>query len=343
MNYFNKIEEDLNLIIFLAKKKYKEEIISIFLEGSYGRKEGAFFYKDNRYYPINDYDIMIITKNGWDNVMYLEFKALLEQMKVPRLDISILAIDKFTKKNHSLARYDLIMNSEIIYGDNNILELLEKFDQNKIPFREKEQLFFSRLISFLLFKYKKTKDKHYNLQQLSKSVISAYESNLLQSNIYSSSYVLNKNKFENLDYITKSDKELLRFSYKIKLEPSLINFEEIDEDVFFEKSCIFVREQFFKLLKGKNVLLKNISIYNIYFWLRPKRIVQILLSLVGNKKYFKDLIIISVQLKLFLNDFSLDNKELRKIKKKLEATTKQKLDNADELIEYVIKTRMGWE
>jgi|SaaInlStandDraft_1057018.scaffolds.fasta_scaffold00979_7 hypothetical protein len=342
MNYFNRIEEDLNLVIALASEKYKQEIQSIFLEGSYGRGEGAFLLKDKIYYPINDYDILIVTKKSWDNQMYLDFKKLVKKMKVPRLDISILAFDKLKKKKYTLARYDLIMNSKIIYGDKNFLDVVVKFDQSKIPFREKEQLFFSRLIGLLLFKYNRSLDKHYNLQQLSKSVVSAYESNLLQNNIYSSSYKSNRDNIDNINFISIGDKDLLKQAYCIKLEPSLIDFEKINEDIFFDKSSIFVREQFYKLLKEHNRIFESVFWYNLYFWIRPRRIIQILISFITDKKYIKDLMLISVQLKIFLNQFELEEKEFRSVKKGLEIITRQKFENMEELIKYVIKTRMGW-
>ena len=343
MSYYKKIEKDLNLIISLAKMKYEKEIISIFLEGSYGRSEGAFFFKKNVYYPINDYDIVIVIYGERKNEMYLDFKILVEKMLVPRLDVSILNIKKFKKKNHSLARYDLLMNSKIIYGDHKILDILSKFNQNKIPFREKEQLFFSRIISFLLFKYNKNKDKYYNLQQLSKAVISAYESILLQNNRYNSSYNKNRDKLESIDYLNSNEKVLLKLSYKIKLNPSSVDLDIINENDFFKTSYSFVKSHFFKLLKRQSIFLKNSSVYNLYFWLRPKRIIQILLSLVGDKKYFRDLILIKVQLDLFLNDFPIEGKELMNIKKTIEVVSGQKFENTDEVIAYIIKTRMEWE
>lgn len=341
MTYYNRIETDLNLIISLAESNYKNEIISIYLQGSYGRKEGAFIKKNEIYYPVNDYDILIIVKNDFSQEMYNQFKLLVKDMLVDRLDVSIINISSFRKVKHTLSRYDLLMNSHLVYGDNNVLKSVNKFSQKKLPFREKEQLFFSRFISFFLFKYKKQNNKHYNIQQLSKSVISAYEALLIQNNNYSSSYVINRSIIGSQNNLSRKDKDLLEFLYEVKLNPSSINFDLINEEDVFDKSYSFVKSRFLMLIKNHNSFFNNYKLYIIYFWIRPRRVFQVFISILGNKLYFKDLLLIYAQLSIFINDFEV--KKMNHLKKIIEIMFKQKFMNNDELVVFIINKRMGWE
>ena len=341
MNYYKKIENDLMLISSLAGNKYKNDIISIYLEGSYGRGEGAFLKKNDFYYPINDYDILIITKTNNNQTIQSDFKSLVTKMLISRLDVTVINIKSFLKQKFTLIRYDLLNNSFLVYGDSNTLKLVDNFNQNKIPFREKEQLFFSRFISFLLFKFQKNRDVFFNIQQLSKSVVSSYEALLLQMHIYTSSYKENRKTLKNLKCFSSDEKKIINFFYEVKLNPTTVDFSIINEEELFYKSYCFVKSCFFRLISNHNPLFKYKTIYMFYFWIRPRRFIQILFSLFGNKSFLKELLLIFIQIRLFLYNFNLNRLEITQ--RIFEILFKKKFQNKNEFIDFVIKKRMGWE
>jgi len=342
MNYYDPIRADLELINALSEKKYRDEVISIILEGSYGRKEGAFTLINNILYPINDYDITIVTQGGWNINMYNDYKKLVTKMKIPRIDINIISKDRLNSKRKTLLRYDRINNSQILFGNKNILNNTYKFEQKKIPFREKEQLFYTRFIGLLLYKYNNNNNKLFNLQQLSKSVISGFEANLLMLNKYQSSYVKNRDQAKISKQYSIQEKNLIDWAYKIKLNPNKVIFDNFDEADIFNRTIEFTEKEFLKLRKSHCFLLQNNQIYLIYFWVRPKRIAQIFISILKDKIFLKDLMITYLQLLLIMNRFLIPKQKVKRIIKLCSFIFNKEYKNISEVIEFVIKTRMGW-
>ena len=164
---------------------------------------------------------------------------------------------------------------------------------------------------------------------------------MIQNNDYSSSYKSNRDKIVKQKKNLLKDRDLLEFLYEVKLDPSSIDFELVNENEIFNKSSNFVKSSFYSLIRNKSILFKYYNLYLIYFWLRPKRLIQIIISLIGNKNYYKDLLLIYTQLKLFINGF--DTKNICILKKNIEFTFQKKFKNNNDLILFIINKRMGWE
>jgi len=341
-NIDQKVEYDLLYIKQEILKIYGEEnIFAILLCGGFGRGEGSIIKSNDKYKPFNDYDLFLITKRriSADSLKKLGEK-LAKKINIRFVDLGAIKKSRLKKMPHTIFTYDLKHSSQVIFGDNNILEKIPYFSNEEIKREEGKKILFNRLICFLelthnSFINKKNipiEERDKMILQISKSIIAAAVAFLVLEKKYKSSY---QKQLRNFLYYCPSSKwkDLVSLAYKLKL--GTICPREVDcwqywfaaRNFYLEIMKIFLNEYYNSVfLEWKNFLefYENISLKDsIIFQL--KKIIKFLIwkePLILNTTKLKTLTEITVfltilslqkELNLDMNYFKLAKKYFQKV------------------------------
>jgi len=236
----DRLNFDFNTIIRIILKKLGGNLISIIVYGSHGRDEGAFIISKNKVYAYNDYDILLIVSNKiHSSELSLIEKMLKQLLKVQWVDISQMTVKSMSKLNPTMYNYDLKYGSRVIYGLDNVLDLIPKFKNTDITLLDAEILYFTRMWTFLgsimgpirseligeksrLFRY-----------QMAKAVFAIVDANLIINKSYTSSYKERVSILRNLQGIPPELSQLATWALNEKLRPKdIVMSEDEVEDMY---------------------------------------------------------------------------------------------------------------
>jgi hypothetical protein len=239
------VKHDIEIFIGIVLKEL-QNVSAIVLEGSYGRQEGAYLEKMGVLDLVNDLDFLLITTSHIEEKKLRIIKTkFLSMSTIKRVDIAQELSSSLHKLKPTLLNYDRKFGSTIVYGNKKSLDHIPNWTSIRIPIREAEQLLMTRLIGFiLLYKHvfsdrQVTHDGDFQLkQQLSKSVIAAYDAFLITEGLYCSSYRNRACMIENQNIFNESEKALIADSFAFKLAP-------VNGEVFISKEYYFRVKDFF--------------------------------------------------------------------------------------------------
>ncbi len=256
-----KISNQLSTIVN-AILEYKDEfgVISIILTGGFGREEGSVIIKDEKVMPLNDYDIMLVSKKYPH--LFNKAKISLLSMHISKditdkigitTDILPIFYDKLKKLPNSIFNYETKYGSKILWGKNVINEM-PNYDAKNIPLFEGIILLFTRIYS-LLYGHPKYKPKELVIIQSTKALHACCEALLLLSKNYHYSYFERNRIFKNIFFHEFSEiynkfpqmEEMVDKAIKFKLYPDYSLFP--DSEKLWEETCkifIFIFKYYFK-------------------------------------------------------------------------------------------------
>lgn len=194
----NIVHERLSRDILIIKNSFKKFYFrAILLYGGYGRNEGSWIIENNgSYRPYNDYDILLVIENKVPiEQIELLCKDLAKQIGIRWVDIDQKTPAELQKLRPSIYNYDLKYASKVIQGDPNIRDHIPEIDAAKLPLKEGEVLFFTRLWTLLGlldekgFKVdRKGEEARFFRNQMAKAVLAVVDVMLLQKGAYHPSY-----------------------------------------------------------------------------------------------------------------------------------------------------------
>lgn len=177
----------------------KEDIISIYLYGGYGRDEGSWVIEEvngaTHVKPFNDYDIALIVKKK----ISIEKLRLLENELKNNIDIKWIDISQYTILNLKLfnvtiKNFDFKYASKWIYGDRNVLEHIPSMDAKSISLKDVEVLYITRLWTLVgsfpkkgLIKMSKDEEMFFR-NQMAKAILAIVDNVLILNKQYDTSY-----------------------------------------------------------------------------------------------------------------------------------------------------------
>lgn len=235
------------------------ELIAIILYGGYGRNEGSWIITENGdCRPYNDYDILLVVKNKIPkhSIEALR-KDLAKQIGIQWIDIGQIKISRLRRLRPTIYNYDLKYGSKVIKGDKNVLSLIPEMDATKLPLKEGETLFFTRIWTLLGSLHEngfeiilKGEESRFFRNQMAKAILSIVDVLLLQKGSYHLSY---NERVKNLSKLYPQKTRLLELS-KWALEEKLFpkNPNMTSEDVnklYQELNFYFFREMYHLLTK----------------------------------------------------------------------------------------------
>ena len=144
-----KIYSDLKEIKIALLRKFPG-IEAIVLTGGFGRGEGSVLVENNQIRPVNDYDIVMVTRQLVSKPRVKSTcRQLASDLGIQWVDIVNFRKCKLYRLKYNMHNYDFINGGYFFYGDNLLLNLAPKMDPSKMPLVEGEILFFTRLWCFL--------------------------------------------------------------------------------------------------------------------------------------------------------------------------------------------------
>jgi len=251
--------------------------ISIILYGSYGRDEGSWILDNiGKYVPYNDYDILMIIKNKIPK----EIIKSIRQNIACKIGIRWIDIDQKTPNELKSLRtliynYDLKYASKVIYGDDKIRDLIPEMDSTKIPLKDVEILFFTRIWTFLGALNKKGtnvkiygEDSRFFRNQMGKAILAIVDVLLIQKGQYNSSYKERYNRLKKYFQHKKELIELANWALNEKLIPTAPDMTSDEIKVLYDKVYYqYFNEMFNALSKYHNRKIENSrNLEFIYRW-----------------------------------------------------------------------------
>ena len=248
----DKLDNELQIIVNDIIRNVKISIVSIILYGGYGRDEGSFFTDDNKQLrTYNDFDILIVlNKKISDKKIKSISNRILKKIDVRWLDISQITLKELPFLKPSIFNYDLKFGSRVIYGNENIYNLIPFIDYKSIGLKEAETLFFTRIWTFLGSLPKtafnlglKRDEAMFFRNQMSKAILSIVDVLLIQNNYYDSSYVQRVDMIKKLLPQRKRLIDLSDWALNEKLNPKLkkMDSEEVSS-LYDEIANLFLNE-----------------------------------------------------------------------------------------------------
>ncbi|MCF8057800.1 MAG: nucleotidyltransferase domain-containing protein [Bacteriovoracaceae bacterium] len=266
MHYKNKILK--------ALRKEFPTVDHIILYGSYGRNEGSWFSREGIIFPYNDFDLLMIFEDFSEAPCAKHIstfrKELAGRLNIKWVDLGVMSIRNLKSIKNSIFGYDLKYGSTVIYGDPNILKLIEKKSPKSISLVEGEILFFTRLWtfcgSFKVSSHLEKEDARFFKNQMAKAVLAAIDTILLINNKYHYSYAQRHTNVLSLKdtFFTQEEERLINWAYREKRTPTdaPITKEELERIYisvanFYKKHMLnllskYYRKQFHSILDFKS-------------------------------------------------------------------------------------------
>jgi hypothetical protein len=231
------------------------ELRAIILYGGYGRNEGSWIIEEGGdCRPYNDYDILLVIENKIPNCIIDSLrKDLAKQIGIRWVDIGQKTPVELKKLKPSIYNYDLKYASKIIQGDPNILNFIPEIDASKLPLKEGETLFFTRLWTLLgsldgkgFSVDLKGEESRFFRNQMAKAALAVVDVLLLQKGAYHPSYKERVKRLSKLYPKKIGLCELAEWALEEKLFPKAPNMEAYEIEKLYQK----VHHHFFSEMYG---------------------------------------------------------------------------------------------
>ena len=246
-----KILSDLEIIKSLLLKNVPG-VYSLILVGGFGRGEGGVLFENGVPKPINDYDIVIISKYRLYRSRRKKLsKEIAKELGIRLVDLIPIERTHLSKLPYTMFNYDLKYGGHIFFGDKNILGGMPDFNPSRMPLLEGKILLFNRMICLLesysaeFTKRSPTEDEKFFLtNQSSKAILACCDALLLSKGLYHYSYNERCSRFSETFKVKKKITGLVEQATDFKLRPTRkMNFDAVNY-------WIDVREEFVNTLKS---------------------------------------------------------------------------------------------
>lgn len=255
-------------IILEELKVYRKDVA--ILCGGYGRGEGGWFIEDGTFKPYNDYDLLLVLEKKIPNheVQILR-KRLATKIGIRWVDIAQKTPQELKRLRLSIYNYDLKYASKVVDGDYSILKIIPNFDASKLPLKEGEILFFTRLWTLLGclnekgFQIQCNKEEaRFFRSQMAKAILAVVDVLLLQKGAYHPSY---RERIQRLIYLYPKNTDfnkLGKWALKEKLIPCS---NDVSPKYIKELYTKVHKEYFFHMMEffSKYYNRKVASVYDI--------------------------------------------------------------------------------
>lgn len=244
------IAQDLSYLSAVIVEKLGD-VIAVILEGSYGRGEGGVVYKEDRWYPVNDYDICVVTDKVVSREQLQTIKeSFKDKSSIWRIDIDTISPSSLVRLKPTMKYYDRKYGSIVLYGDKSVLDIIPEMKPESIPLREAEKEYFTRMASFIVaFKEEflrrpmTIEEIYFMRQQLSKALITCANAYLILTGRYHISFSERQRRFLLDAPLPPDDMKLINEAFQYKLQPT---YEEMENPLSYYYAA---KNLYFRCLK----------------------------------------------------------------------------------------------
>lgn len=287
---------------------------AIILVGGFGRGEGSVLLDGKKCQPLNDYDLVVITDEMVSEDELVEARLdLAEKCGIRQVDLSIKRRKDLASLKFTMANYDLINASFIIYGSLNLKRESPSWQASSLPKVEGVFPLFLFLSSIVL-SYPKSnsmtsQEIFWAYQQTTKSILGWSTAMLVFEGLYDSSYVSRNKTFQ--EHFSEFPELciLVEQATNFKLRPTLDPCTYSDYLEVWNKA----KETHLDVMK---LLLSRYYSVEYDSWnalinrhrVSPKNIAKALLSLILRKHHYYDCLNIDIAKLYFC--LSIENESL---------------------------------
>lgn len=220
-----KINSHMSLIVNHILES-ADDVSTVVLTGGFGRGEGSVLFDKAKCQPLNDYDITVIAKR-WKpsldiNLLRVKLAGL---CGIRQVDLSLKTKKDISTLKFTMANYDFINASTVIYGDKHWAINLPKWHPADMPIKEGMYplfLFLSSVIqAYPRDKQMKEEDLFWSYQQLTKSILGWSTAMLVFDGLYDPSYYKRNIMFQERYSNNKELCCLVKKATEFKLAPSI--------------------------------------------------------------------------------------------------------------------------
>lgn len=282
-----RIEQDLQQIVAELCDTISD-VHAVILAGGFGRGEGTVVFSNGTPRPVNDYDLVVVTKQSHRERKRLDSlgQSMAEALGIDFVDFALIALDNLRKLSPTIFNFELKHGSRVVFGPESVLDLIPNYQANEIPPREGMILLMNRMGDILGRHHPFIKVKELTSRQLEfisiplhKALLACGDSLLMMHDLYHASYrkrlaTLEKLKREGqLSFISSRDLDLMRFAFEQKLAPEQFIFDDPPE--LLRELLSLYREVFLRFAShALNVECSTVS-QAVRYFMRSERIVRI--------------------------------------------------------------------
>ncbi len=275
----DKVVEGHMKIIIEEVKKELNDIISILVIGGLGRGEGSFLIKDKKIFPLNDYDIYLVTekKVDFDLLKKISLDATKRILKDSKfsfsessslmefyVDLRNLTIIELRNVEPLLKYYEIRESARVIYG-RDVRKEMPAFNIEAIPLEEGFRFLMNRMSllieSFDITNLNSRDTKKTILYYTGKNYLSCAEALLLLNKRFICSYAGRaklleesyKKDFPELSSMVPGLPEKVNLFTKYKLKPSENFFKGNVLDFWFTARDDMLKVANFYISKAFNI------------------------------------------------------------------------------------------
>ena len=240
--------------------------VAIILYGGFGRDEGSWFQDEHAAWrPYNDYDICIVsnTKASVSDVRSAEDR-LAQEIDINWVDLSQLSTKELKRLRPSIRNYDFKNASMVIDGDETVLDLISEIVASKLPMKEAQILFFTRLYTLLrsldergLAVDLKSGGSRFFRNQMAKAILAVVDVLLLAKGAYHASYCERVERVAILFPEKKNFLDLSHWALAEKLRPRAPEMNSRDVRDMYESVHNYYFAEMYRALSlrfGKRVI-----------------------------------------------------------------------------------------
>ncbi len=225
------VRRDMDIILDFLLGNLGQNLFALVLGGSFGRGEGSMAEAaDGNLRPLNDYDFLVIVKGesflpSQSTIRSWE-KSCAEAVQIQFIDFDFTTIEGLRKRKPSQVNFDLKWSSVVLHGPDTVLDFLPPFQADEIPAIDAQILLTTRHWCFIgilpvtiLEEEERLSDfdQFFAFRQLSKALIAAGDSSLLQMGRYRAGYSEKVKLISSLETFERKDREIIFWGYHFKL------------------------------------------------------------------------------------------------------------------------------
>lgn len=203
---------------------------AVILTGGFGRGEGSVAMQDATVRPLNDYDLLVVSRQAEAGRLKSLGAILARQVGINGVDIGPISPEALKGLRLSILTYDLKYGSQVIWGDPLILEQIPRYAAADIPLSEGIQLLLNRCAGLLLGLPAHVlsnatlteQEREFLHIQAIKALMAIGDWYLLNWQAYAASYAIRRRRFALLASaagLPKHLQTLVDYAYALKLSP----------------------------------------------------------------------------------------------------------------------------
>jgi len=238
-----RIEQDLQQIVTELCDTFSD-VYAVILAGGFGRGEGTVVFTNGTPRPVNDYDLVVVTEQTYQELEPLERlgQSIAKVLGIDFVDFALIAVDSLSKLSPTIFNFELKHGSRVVFGPESVLDLIPDYQANEIPSREGMILLMNRMGDilgrhhpFINVKELTSRELEFISIPLHKALLACGDSLLMMHDLYHASYrkrlaALEKLRREGeLSFISSKDLNRIRFAFKQKLAPEQFVFDDPTE------------------------------------------------------------------------------------------------------------------